>query len=255
MTLPVFDGCVWPIDPGCLGDAWGNYDDETRQRAISLASATLSRLTAYRVGDCPITVRPAPERGSCWSQAALGFGSPFRPAFWEGQAFNVWQGVCAPGYEVALPPPVVRIDEVKVDGVVLNPDDYRVDNRRLLVWQADLPCPFPRRQDMRLPDTEVGTFAVTYLNTFSVDAVGAWAAGLMAMEYAKACAGSGCKLPSNITSMVRSGVAFEVITGAFPGGLTGIREVDSYTAQFNPKGRAAQQFFDPGAPRHRVATS
>lgn len=101
------------------------------------------------------------------------------------------------------------------------------------------------------PTSEV--WSVTYLNTAPVDAEGAHAAGLLAMEFAKACSGTGkCKFPSNISSVVRSGVAIEFITGAFPDGMTGIREVDNYTAKWTRRGRPAATLYDPGAPDHRV---
>jgi hypothetical protein len=76
------------------------------------------------------------------------------------------------------------------------------------------------------------------------------------MEFAKACTGDKkCRLPGNVSQIVRQGLSIEVIGGSFPNGLTGIREVDTYTAQWNTKGRAQGVVIDPGAPAHRVQTS
>ena len=56
-------GCPWPVDPACLGEKWDELDPEVQERATGLASATLRRLTGYRVGGCPVTVRPC--KASC----------------------------------------------------------------------------------------------------------------------------------------------------------------------------------------------
>src|SRR4051794_30552336 len=60
MTQPTleFSGCPWPVDPACLGAEWDALDPEVQERAVALASETLHRLTGYRVGGCPIIVRP-----------------------------------------------------------------------------------------------------------------------------------------------------------------------------------------------------
>lgn len=85
------------------------------------------------------------------------------------------------------------------------------------------------------PGTE-GAFAVTYLNSYPVDGMGAYAAGVLAMEFAKACTGRKCSLPPGTTNVTRQGVSIEVVTGSFPGGVTGIREVDAYIALWRPEG-------------------
>ena len=63
---------------------------------------------------------------------------------------------------------------------------------------------------------------------------------MLAYEYAQACAGNKCRLPNNVTSLTRQGVSMEIATGAFPGGFTGIREVDAFIAIWNPSGRREQ---------------
>jgi hypothetical protein len=159
--------------------------------------------------------------------------------------------------ELELPPPVSRIDEIKIDGVEQDLDDFVVYNRRILTYiGADEDFTWPVTQDFTKLDTEVGTFSVTYLNAYPIDATGALAMGLLAMEFAKACSSDKkCKLPGNVTQIVRQGLSIEIVGGAFPNGLTSIREVDSYTAGWNVGGRARPMLFDPGAPQHRVQTS
>jgi hypothetical protein len=254
-VIPGFSGCVWPLDPACLTDSWNTYDEATQLRAASLASATLTRLTAGRVGDCPVRLRPAPQNGCAAISWPYVAGSVVGPAY-GGFAFSLWRGRTHPR-ELELPGPIYSVEEVKVDGVVVPEADYEVHNRTLLVYTGDDYDGWPAWQDLYLPTTEVGTFEVTYLNTAPVDSVGAYAAGVLALEFAKACAGgpnAKCRLPGNVTTMVRAGLAIDMVVGSFPDGLTSIREVDSYTALWARNGRAPATLIDPGAPEHRVVT-
>jgi hypothetical protein len=233
--LPEYGGCLWPVDPACLTDDWLGLDQEVRDRALALASETLKRLTGYRVGGCPITVRPC-QRGGCWDTFIPG--GPFTPVNWAGRWSNCHcGGNCATNCEVKLPPPVGEIVEVKVDGAVVNVADYAIQSN-VLVYTGGGDCAFPRIQDLSLPDTEVGTFSVTYLNAYPVDANGAYAAGVLAVEFAKACTTGKCKLPPEVVEVVRNGVSFSITPGSFPGGYTGLRAVDTYIALWNPEGRS-----------------
>lgn len=231
-------GCEWPIDEGCLGDAWDSLDDDVKARSVTLAVDTLRRLTAYRVGGCPITVRPVGD--SCCFVPYNGF-DPVGPL----PGINVhgqWVNNCGchtrlAHNEVALPAPVGRVDEVRVDGVVVNPENYRVDEGHLLVWTPQSNPPWNLSQDPALSDSEPGTFSVTYLNAYPVGPSGAYAAGVLANEYAKACSGAKCRLPTGVTTIVRQGITMDLPSGAFPNGMTGIREIDAFIALWNPEQR------------------
>lgn len=255
---PAFGGCAWPLDPACLTDEWEDFEPDVRDRAAGLASATLERLTAYRVGGCPVTVRP------CRQQAGLlaglpsfsgWHGGPFFPylserGYWVNSGYC--GGDCTTDCEVALPGPIGRVDSVKVDGVVIPSTDYAVMGNAL-VWIGTGECPFPAVQDLSKPDTQPGTFSITYLNAYPVDSTGARAAALLAMQFARSCNGDSCDLPSTVRTVVRQGVTMDVITGAFPDGFTGIREVDAFISLWNPDGRSRRTgVWFPGinAPRH-----
>lgn len=253
MSQSATESCSWPMDPACEDETWSSYSPEVQNRALALASATLSRLTGGRVGVCPIKVRPSVEKGMCWSSPNyldFAYGAQFTPLNWGGQWMNCLP--CAPdSKELHLPGPVGRVDEVKVDGEVLDPSSYTVVENSL-IWMGEGEAPWPRTQDMSKPDTEPGTFSVTYLNAYPVDAIGAYAVGLLALEFAKSCTSGKCRLPSNVTNIVRQGVSMQIITGAFPGGLTGIREVDAYVALWNPgKLVAAPTVWTPDMARAR----
>jgi hypothetical protein len=236
--VPEYGGCPWPVDTACFDDEWNALSEPIRARSLALASSTLERLTGGRVGGCPVTVRPCSASG-CIRQG----WDPFvmRPAFvplnWAGSWVNSCGHrtcECEVTKGVRLAQPVGRVDEVKVDGVVLDPSAYRVLDGYLVATDPEFE--FPAVQSLNLPDTEPGTFSVTYLNAYEVDANGAFAVAVLAMEYAKACTGKKCRLPSSVTSVSRQGITLEMTPGAFPGGMTGIREVDSYIALWNPGG-------------------
>jgi hypothetical protein len=230
--------CLWPLDPSCLGDEWDTYSEAVKVRARRLASATLSRLTGGRVGVCPITVRPVPDKQTCWQP---GFSMPYLygtayPMLYAGRWVNCLPCDTGEPCSVTLPGPVGEVHSVKIDGTELEPTDYRVSGTSL-IWMGDGECPFPARQDLTKPDTEEGTFSVTYLNAAPVGLLGAQAAGTLALEYARACgAGSKkCRLPAGVRTISRQGITMEIPNGAFPDGRTGIVEVDNYIAGWNPR--------------------
>jgi hypothetical protein len=107
-------------------------------------------------------------------------------------------------------------------------------------------------QDLTKDDTESGTFSVTYLNAYPVDSLGAYAVGVLALEYAKACSGDECELPENVRTISRQGLTLDVISGSFPGGETGLRPVDTFIALWNPGHlRGAPQVWSPDLPAPR----
>lgn len=247
--MPDYTGCAWPIDEGCLGEWWDNLDQSVRDRSVALAGSTLRRLTGYRVGGCPVTVLPNLQ-GRCCFVPTYGYraDAPFIPGM---TASGTWVNNCGchrrlSRNEVSLPAPVGEVIEVRVDGVALDPSDYRHDGH-LLVWQGAGDAPWPASQ------TEDGTFTVTYRNSYPVDGLGAYAAGVLAGEFAKACSGGKCRLPATVTAVTRQGVSFEMPAGAFPEGRTGLREVDTYIALWNPSNlRQEATVWTPDQGRFRV---
>lgn len=252
---PAYSGCPWPLDAACLGDEWNDLDADVKERAVALASNTLRRLTGYRVGGCPITIRPCTQNG-CWGYYNWSANGAFNPNI---NALGLWNNSCAcsgsgcaTSCEVSIPSPVGGITEVKVDGVVLDDEDYIVQHSNagdFLVWVGGGDCPWPKTQDLSLPDTEVGTFSITYLNSFPVDNTGAVAAAFLALEFAKACKPRGkCQLPRGVTSVVRNGISWDLEAGLFPNNSTGIDVVDAFVQSWNPAGlQQPSRVYVPGS--------
>jgi hypothetical protein len=241
-------------------------DDVLKARSEALAWSSLWTLTGGAISICPITVRPCKRdcvRGTWYESYELASGAstggPFTPTM---TANGAWVNTCAcqtnicscgEVCEVLLPGPVGKIVEIKIDGEVVDPATYRVDNFNLLTRTND-EC-WPTCQDMSKEDTEEGTFSVTYYRGEAPNSLTNYAAGLLAAEYLKACQGKKCRLPAGVTSIVRQGVSMEIATGAFPGGYSGIREVDTVVAAINPYGlRQPSSVKSPDTQRSRMTT-
>lgn len=226
--------CNWPIDlSGCTDWTDEFPEPQIKQRAVNLAVQSLRMLTAGRVGGCPITVRPCGVR--CANMHHHGLFNPHindRGAWVNACRCESASGCsCQSVSRIMLPGPVGRVDEVKVDGQVLNKEtDYVVYQGFLLRKDGT----WPYCQDLTLPDTEVGTMSVTYLNAYQPDFGAAAAAGVLAAEYAKACMGKKCALPSGVRSITRQGISMDITSDAFEGGKTGIAIVDAWVSTWNP---------------------
>lgn len=261
--MPAPRDVCWPVSWACAEEFAACLPDEIIAIAESLAGQTLRALTGYAVGGCPITVRPCAVR--CTPEAYRSYqvasGSTWQPYFTNGQWVNGCgcrtpvSCSCTRVNEVVLPGPVGRIDAVKIDGVALDPSTYRVDNGNRLVRMDGQAWPIC--QDMNDPDTEDGTFSVTYLRGHEVDGTGAFAAGLLAREFAKACMGEGCSLPPGVVGVVANGVSVEIEPAHFPNGITGIPVVDAYVRTWNPYGKKVQGavVYSANYPRPRVQGS
>lgn len=273
--VPDLPDFCWPVDTSCV-PLWDALEDPTqpagpdnpplyseadKARAVSLAGQTLRMLTGFRVGGCPVTVRPA-SRGcteQTWRTYPVdgGGSTPWQPVSLGGRWLNIGCGHarsgcgCLSTREVTLHGTVGAIVAVKVDGMTLDPTAYRLDRGgRLVRLDGD---GWPLCQDLAAPDDAEGTWSVTYVPGAPVDGIGAWVAGLLAGEYVKACTSGECRLPTGVTQVVRQGVTLTLGTGTFPGGRTGIREVDAYLERWNPNGlRSAPQVYSPDVRRGRI---
>lgn len=228
--------CAWEADAACLGASWGELDPEVQHRSLMLATSSLQTLTYYRVGSCPITIRPCPE--PLPSHCGCGFNPHMEH---DGRWYNncVHRTSCSALSEFKIPGPVGYIESLLIDGVEqdLASNDWRLDDGHILVWQGIGASPLPATQDLNLPDTEPGTWSLTYSKSYPVLADGRLAVAYLAAEFAKACQPKGkCALPRGVTSVTRNGVSFTVEAGLWPGGLTGIDVVDQFILKWAPAG-------------------
>lgn len=259
----------WPVDWSvCSAETLADLTPAQQALSEAMAAQTLRMLTGYRVGGCPVTVRPcnrscipgswltAPDAGSYFA-GVFGGGFGFSPYIGlNGQWMNACgcrgDGCsCVKVREVMLPGTAGRVDSVVVDGVTLPPTSYRIDNGNMLVRTDGED--WPVCQDMNL-DSGEGTFLVTYLDGTPIDGVGAYVAGLLAAEFAAACIGAACALPASVQSITRAGVQMDFSEEMFPGGETGQRTVDSYIRIWNPTATLPAGIYSPDYKRGRRTT-
>jgi hypothetical protein len=216
----------------CCGIDLGSDNMAAVTAAADSASAILFQLSGSRyTGTCERIVRPV---GSdfCWA-----------PRLHRLDTHRLSQVKLA-GY-------VTAIVEVLIDGDIINPDGYRIDDHRYLTRMADAngnPQRWPPSPRLDLPPTEPGTFQVTYEHGLQPPGPGLEAASVLACELYKACPAPGdgnlgeCKLPSGARRIVRQGVTIELVSalaGMLARGATGLTAVDSFIATFGVQGRKA----------------
>lgn len=162
---------------------------------------------------------------------------------------------CTPPQIRLGPFPITEISEVLIDGEVLDPSHYRLDESRYLVrLRVDGRNPgWPSFQRMDLPTTEDETFQVTVKFGQSVPLAGAKAAAALACQLALSCdpdTVSNCVLPKRVTNLVRQGVTVALDNfGFLPVVRTAIYEVDAFLSAVNPNDlRGSSEVFSPDLP-------
>ena len=261
MTLPRIGPCApWAntadIDDTCVPNV-DSYPDGVVEDALTAASEILYKLSGSRfAGDCETTIRPC-ARADGMSSASDRYAHSWSPVVWQGICGCKWPGECGSTTrtEVVLQPrPVREVTLVMVDGEVIDPSIYRVDewDRLVRLPEADgtrLGWPCCSRTD--LPATEPGTFEVTLSYGMPVPQSGKQAAIALGLELAKArCpeVGGECRLPQRVQNLTRQGIQMVVLDPQdfLDKGRTGIVDVDIFISAFNPsKLHRRGQVFSP----------
>jgi len=256
---PLPSGLCEPWEPifptGCdLPDGHENVETD----AINMASEVLYALSGRQFGLCTETLRPCRREcfdSSWWQVAPWTSWSPYIASL-TPRAAQYWLGIscgscgtdcsCTKISEVALPGPIYDVVSVVVDGAVLRKDtDYRLDNNRLLVR---LGGEWPQCNDLNLPPTEPGTWAVTVQMGQPVPTLGRAAVGELALEFMKLLlCDDGCMLPKPVQSLSRQGVNITFLdpNEVFQNGRTGLYLSDTFIQTYNPGGmRSRAKVYD-----------
>lgn len=243
----------------CCGVDVGT-DTSVLDAAAVEASMALFELSGRQFpGACSQTTRPCSDGCGCWDWlfwpsrppqipvgTAWGWGDWGAAGWgwgWDGCSDTCGCGslsrVLLPGY------PVYEIVEVVIDGEVIDPDGYRLDNFEYLTRLADADGRsrfWPACQVLDRDEGE-GVFTVEYLFGQTPPTLGVLAAAQLACEIYRLCTdGIGaCALPSGVTRITRQGVQIErspFVSWAFTEGKwgTGIAAVDLFLQTYNPAG-------------------
>jgi hypothetical protein len=241
LSASATDGpCLWPINVTCCTAFWATLTDAEREVATSYATIALWARTGRQYGTCPVTVRPC---GRYCNDDGIGgwywSAGTWMPYIVDGLWYNcACPGACScePTCRVYLPGPVASVTSVTVDGVLVDPATYRVDNDAWLVRTGAGNC-WPKRQDYDV-DSGPGSFIVVYERGTRPPAALLAGAGTLACEYAKACRNMACRLPAYIVSLSRQGTDFQAADPLtlLENGFTGLWEVDGLIRDLNPFG-------------------
>lgn len=232
------DSCVWPVDRTCLPSDLTSDEDKARlQEAVDTAVGVLWALTGRQFGCQRLVTRPCPGWDRFYDDY-IAYGLPgigFSPVLHAGVWRNVGCGTdCVadgPGV-IRLPGPVAKIENVTVDGVIIDPTSYKLEGNRLYRLNDE---EWPS-QNLRRPAGEPGTWTVQYLRGTPPPAGAAMAVGQLTKEFWAVCTGQKCRLPKRTMSVQRQGLT---ITRADPTDLlankqTGLPEIDMWIAAHNP---------------------
>ena len=219
-------------------------------------------------GTCgPVTARPCTDGCSCWPFQSLAYASGgsryiftgnwgYWGAWGWGDSRNCGCG-CLPQVKLAGYP-VRAVSQVKIDGDILDPSEYRLDENRYVTRLND--AFWPACQDLSLPDTDEGTFSISYIYGQEPPELGRQAAAQLACEVYKECTTGTCALPKGTTRVTRQGVTIEKLAftswgftsrgtrgGRFSGWATGLPLVDAFLNTHNRTGILRRPtFWAPG---------
>jgi len=224
------------------------------------ASLALFEISGRRFnGICERTVRPCSDRCGCWGGYSIN-----GPWYWT---YNYWLPVwgwwnecgdkcgCSPLERIPLAGyPVQAITEVLIDGDVVDPSSYRLDNRRDLVRMDDPGPPYVKRywpscQNLALEADQPGTFQITYTWGIAPPQVALSAASELACLMWRSCSSGDCDLPDGVTRVTRAGITIDrTMLGHWldPSQPTGLFSLDMFLRSYgNVIGQRTTAIYSP----------
>lgn len=214
------------------------------QQWALIASALLYWRTGRQFpGVCSDTIRPCRPRAAAIQTLAYAHSGGSRPIVQLGHGCGepphdgmAWGCGCENHGAVELAhKPVRRVLDVTIEGAVVDPDDYRLVDRRWLVRRSGS---WPCCQNLGAADGEPGTWSVTYSWGQPPPAGGDTMAAVYACELARGSLGDdACRLPRRVQTLSREGVTMTFLDpfDFFDQGLTGLYEVDAWIGALNPQ--------------------
>ena len=140
--------------------------------------------------------------------------------------------------------PVNEIIQVKIDGVVIPPDQYELRENKWLIRMLPTPDTIPAQrwgwptsQQQWLPDTQLQTFSITYTYGQDPGAGGRLACRVLAESIAMPLFGNANRYPERVTTINRQGVTAQIasVVDVMRDGRTGILDVDRWVLAVNPE--------------------
>lgn len=237
----------------CCGIDYGSNPDVLDTVAIEAGMALYQISGRQFAGLTTAHVRPMNQACGCSWTSGLGpwfwMPAPYSGGFaWGGgwgwfndngnqMGCNGLSRIKLAGY------PIRQIRQVKINGEVLDPSCYRLDEWRYLT-RMSLPGPpyqqawWPSCQALDLNDDQPGTFSIDYLWGVPPPPIGVTAAAQLACQLYMSCAGDAddCLLPVGATRVVRQGIEVDrgvLVNFLDPSKPTGLAALDTFIRAYN----------------------
>lgn len=262
--------CTWFCDYSDCTDLSALEDSGDYEMFEAMATEYLWNWTGRKFGLCEVSVRPCREDctegwSSFWGwgpiPGAYPGGAPWRPVVISGRWYNLGcrrcgdQCGCGHLEQIKLPGPISSVEAITIDGETMPSGSYRVDDGKFLVRLDG--GSWPLCQDLSVSPTEEDTWEITYKRGVPVPSGGNVAAGVLALELAKAaCNDKSCQLPQRVQSITRQGVTIAMLD-AFDDiekGHTGIWLIDSWLSSMNNAPIPSRVYSPDVSPRSRRKT-
>jgi hypothetical protein len=225
------DDLADPDNPDLLCPLPESVSDYAAQAAIEIATAVLYEVTGRRWSG----VESAVVRPSAVDKASKAVVPGWVPSW---GSYNSGDGACTPTDTLDLGYfPVVSIGQVRIDGVVVPPSTYQLQEQKLLV-RVDGGV-WPCTQNLAASPSDPDTFAVDIVHGIDPPVAGKHCCAFYAAELAKSFCNLDCALPQRTQYMTRQGVSTILADplNVIERGMIGLPNVDSWVRAVNPHRR------------------
>lgn len=177
--------CPWPLDVTQCCESLTEDDAELIESAIAQASALMSRLSGYTIGQCSDVVRPLGICKRCRSWCCGGT---------DGIRLIAKDGL-----------PISEVSRVRIGATVQLASTWRFDEETQMLWAVP-PNVWPRRDERWAAEGTGEAFVVDVVTGVEPDAYSRAVGTLLACEIVRSCKGQKCRLPKNATQVIGQGV-------------------------------------------------
>ena len=212
--------------------------------AIQASSEILYQLTGLQFpGTCEQVVRPCANSANPYGFNWTTWNFPWIPLRIGGSWINTGPCGCHMARCDCTTYPrvylgrddVQTVTEVTIDGDVLDPSAYRLDENQYLVRTDG--STWPCCQNLGSDLGETGTWGIELTYGWPVPQALQNAAASLAAEFINACTeGATCRLPPRTQQIVKQGTSITMagVLSEIEQGLTGLTDVDMAIQAFNP---------------------
>lgn len=177
--------CPWPLDVTQCCEDLNEDDQEVIENAIAQASALMTRLSGFTIGQCDLTIRPLETCKRC-----------------RGWCCGGTDGIRLMTKDAL---PIESVSEVRIGATVVDPDTWRFDEEEQMLWRVP-PDVWPKKDERWAEDGTGEAFTVDVTVGIEPDAYSRAVGTLLACEIVRSCKGQKCRLPKNATQVVGQGI-------------------------------------------------